>query len=270
MEGKIMANPWFRMYSEFATDAKVQSIPEVMQRRLVMLFCLRCSDVTVTLSDDELAFQLRISDEELEETKVLFLRKGFIDEDWEIVNWDKRQFASDSSAERTARYRERKKLIKKEAVTSQERHSDALDTDTDTDTEADKKKQTPPPSAVPEYSQEFEEAWRSYPVRPGASKKDSSKAWKARLKAGVDPEVILSGVRRYAAYVLANKTEGQYVKQPTTFFGTGEHYLADWTVVPQARGSPPYQTANDKAKAWADIATGKANGNHQPQFIDIN
>jgi uncharacterized protein YdaU (DUF1376 family) len=36
------------------------------------------------------------------------------------------------------------------------------------------------------------------------------------------------------------------------------------------RAGPPYQTARDKAKAWADIATGQTNGNHQPQFIDLN
>ena len=125
-----MANTWFRMYSEFATDAKVQSMSEAMQRRLMMLFCLRSCDVLVTLHDDELAFQLRITDEELAETKALFLRKGFINDAWEIINWDKRQFTSDRSSHRTAAYRERKK---NGVVTSQKRHGDALDTDTDTE-----------------------------------------------------------------------------------------------------------------------------------------
>lgn len=86
-----VANTWFRMYSEFASDPKVQSMSESMQRRLMMLFCLRCGNVLATLQDDELAFALRISEDELSETKALFLRKGFIDEDWSIKNWDKRQ-----------------------------------------------------------------------------------------------------------------------------------------------------------------------------------
>ena len=47
-----MANPWFRMYAEFATDPKVQSMSEAMQRRLTMLLCLRCSDVLATLQED--------------------------------------------------------------------------------------------------------------------------------------------------------------------------------------------------------------------------
>lgn len=125
-----MSNTWFRMYAEFASDPKVQMMSEVMQRRLVMLFCMRCGDVTVTLCDEEIAFHLRISDADLAETKALFIAKGFVDSAWNIANWDKRQFASDSSAARTRAYRER---IRCKSVTSQVTKCDALDTDTDTD-----------------------------------------------------------------------------------------------------------------------------------------
>ncbi|MBV7475370.1 hypothetical protein [Pseudoxanthomonas sp. PXM05] len=125
-----MSNAWFRMYAEFASDPKVQMMSEVMQRRLVMLFCMRCGDVTVTLSDAEIAFHLRISEADLAETKALFMAKGFIDSAWNIANWEKRQFASDSSAARTRAYRER---MRDKAVTSQVTVGDALDTDTDTD-----------------------------------------------------------------------------------------------------------------------------------------
>ncbi|MRW85395.1 hypothetical protein GJ698_15015 [Pseudoduganella sp. FT26W] len=133
------ANPWFRMYAEFAHDPKVQSMSEAMQRRLMMLLCLRCSNTLVTLHDDELAFALRVSDEDLAQTKALFLRKNFIDEGWNILNWDKRQFTSDSSAARVKRHRDRKKAAeegaKNKVVTLQKRETNALDTDTDTDTE---------------------------------------------------------------------------------------------------------------------------------------
>jgi hypothetical protein len=101
---------WFRMYSEFASDPKVQSMSEAMQRRLMMLLCLRCSNTLVTLQDDEIAFALRISNEDLAETKVVFMRKGFVDEDHgKSCNWDKRQFVSDSSAARVAKHRAAKK-----------------------------------------------------------------------------------------------------------------------------------------------------------------
>jgi hypothetical protein len=110
---ELMANPWFRMYSEFAHDPKVQMLSEAMQRRYLMLMCLRCSNTLVTLHETEIAFHLRISDEQLAETKVLFIRKGFIDEHWNVLNWDKRQFVSDTSATRVAKHRAKKKAVAK-------------------------------------------------------------------------------------------------------------------------------------------------------------
>lgn len=107
---------WFRMYHEFASDPKVQSMTEAMQRRLLMLLCLRCSNTLETLQHDELAFALRISEEELNATKILFIRKNFINDQWEILQWDKRQFVSDSSAPRVKRHREKKKEEAKKAL----------------------------------------------------------------------------------------------------------------------------------------------------------
>lgn len=134
-----MANPWFRLYAEFATDAKVQMMTEAMQRRYLMLMCLRCSNSLVTLHDDEVAFQLRISNEELAETKALFIKKGFIDSAWNLCNWDKRQFSSDTSNARVAKHRALQKEKQKDdgngTVTLPKRKANALDTDTDTDTE---------------------------------------------------------------------------------------------------------------------------------------
>lgn len=132
-----MANQWFRMYSEFATDAKVQMLSEAMQRRYLMLMCLRCSNALVTLHDEEIAFQLRISDEELAETKALFIKKGFIDSSWNLLNWERRQFASDSSKDRVAKHRALQKQKQEQAsngdVTLHETKANGLDTDTDTE-----------------------------------------------------------------------------------------------------------------------------------------
>ncbi|WP_254226305.1 hypothetical protein [Burkholderia multivorans] len=100
---------WFRLYHEFSTDPKVQSMSEAMQRRLVMLMCLRCSNTLETLQEQDICFALRISETKLAETKALFIRKRFIDEGWNILQWDKRQKPSDSSTERVRRHREAKK-----------------------------------------------------------------------------------------------------------------------------------------------------------------
>lgn len=82
-----------------------------------------------------------------------------------------------------------------------------------------------------EYSVEFELAWDAYPKREGASKKDAFKAWSARLKNGVLPSVMIDGVTRYAAYCKSQGTDQRYIKQPVTFFGNGDHYLASWSAI---------------------------------------
>ena len=128
-----MANPWFRLYSEFAHDPKIQMLSEAMQRRYVMLMCLRCSEVLETLHETEIAFQLRLSTEELEQTKQLFISKNFIDKHWNLLNWDKRQFVSDSSTMRVAKHRNKKKQVSNADETLQKRPSNAIDTDTDTE-----------------------------------------------------------------------------------------------------------------------------------------
>jgi hypothetical protein len=131
-----MANPWFRMYSEFADDPKVQIMPEAMQRRLLMLMCSKCKGET--LHETELAFHWRISETELAETKAVFLKKEFIDEGWNLLNWDKRQFISDSSTDRVRKYRQGKKQDETLPETNGTKRNVTVtppDTDTDTDTE---------------------------------------------------------------------------------------------------------------------------------------
>ncbi|WP_017760677.1 YdaU family protein [Pseudacidovorax intermedius] len=84
------------------------------------------------------------------------------------------------------------------------------------------------------YSPEFEQAWREYPSRTGHSKAEAHRAWKARLADGVTVSELLEGVKRYAAYCQACRTEPRFVKHAATFFGPDQHYRSDWT--PPAAG----------------------------------
>ena len=120
---------WFRMYHEFATDPKVQMLSEVDQRRYVMLLCLKCCNGDVTLHETEVAFQLRVTLDELRETKTRLLDKNLISDDYQPTAWEKRQYASDSSAARVARHRAKKKQGRNVTETK----CNALDTDTDTE-----------------------------------------------------------------------------------------------------------------------------------------
>lgn len=74
-----------------------------------MLLCMRCCNALATLHETEIAFSLRITDAELAETKVLFIQKGFINDGWDILNWNKRQYVSDSSTGRSRKHRAKKK-----------------------------------------------------------------------------------------------------------------------------------------------------------------
>lgn len=97
---------WFKLYAEFASDPKVQSMSEPMQRRLVMLYCLKCQGDLAKLDDEEIALALRITMSELEKTRELFRRKGFIGDRWSLPAWEKRQATTDkTAAERMRRMR---------------------------------------------------------------------------------------------------------------------------------------------------------------------
>ena len=132
-----MANQWLRLYAEFANDPKIQMMSESNQRRYIMLLCIRCNG-DVTLQDEEVAFQLRISNEEWATTKALFIGKGLIADDNKPTAWDKRQFASDSSAARVSKHRAKKKEECNVTVTPQ------IHNRTDTDTEQKEQKQRAP------------------------------------------------------------------------------------------------------------------------------
>ncbi|MEY7147828.1 helix-turn-helix domain-containing protein [Enterobacter cloacae] len=85
-------------------------------------------------------------------------------------------------------------------------------------------------SSKENYSNEFEQAWQAYPKRAGGNSKAAAwKAWKARIKDGVNTEAMLAGVNRYAGYVRATGSAGtQYVKQAATFFGPDRHFEEPW------------------------------------------
>ena len=138
---------WLRLYSEFATDPKVQMMSEAMQRRLVMLFCVESSNGIETFHETDretaLAFLMRVLPPEMADTKREFLRLGFINDDWTLRNWSKRQYVSDSSTARVHKHRAAKKQAETKGKEKVKRFSNVLDTDTDTDTDKRKNKNTP-------------------------------------------------------------------------------------------------------------------------------
>lgn len=236
-----MSNPWFRMYSEFAHDPKVQMMPEDMQRRYIMIMCMRCSNALVTLHETEIAFHLRISDEELARTKALFISKGFIDEDWNLLNWEKRQFSSDSSAARVAKHRANKKNGGNADVTLQKRQSNALDTDTDTDTDktAMSDKSDPAPLSKAKEVLEYLNLKTNRSYRPVPANLDLIRA---RIGDGVTPEQCRSVIDLKTGQWADDDKMRDYLRPGTLFNRTKfEQYLGQLG----GTGGHDYSSAED-------------------------
>lgn len=101
---------------------------------------------------------------------------------------------------------------------------------------------TNPADAV---ASDFDIFWKIFPKRPGASKVDAMKAFKARIKGGITADEILNGTKRYADYCQKTGIDPQFIKHPATFLGSGLHFMADWF-------APDPKPTNSAAPAFFD------------------
>jgi len=247
-----MSNPWFRLYSEFATDPKIQMLGEADQRRFVMLLCLKCCNGDVTLQDTEVAFQLRISNEEWAQSKALFLQKGIIEDDNTPSAWDKRQFVSDSSAERVRRFRERhkqpQKKVRNVTVTPPDTESDT-DTDTEESTTmaASLKRPKDNPQKDTALQTACRETWAAY-SSAYATRYGTPPVRAARQNAQVKQIVQALGADE------APQVAAWFVRHPESWYASKCHdvglLLADIT------------------KLRTEWATGKVSTNQKPQYLN--
>jgi hypothetical protein len=129
---------WFRLYDQMAYDRKLQRIARELNRPYpyvvgawTLILCIandspvtgklmltvtepvRHGDVTVTLQCDECDVTLLFN--AFIEKQLLALEDGI----YSVVNWNKRQFKTDTSATRTRKWRDSKR-----GVTSLQRHGD--------------------------------------------------------------------------------------------------------------------------------------------------
>ena len=134
----MKANPWFRMYSDFMFDEKIEFIAFEDQRHYVFILCMK----NAGLLDKEyaqpgmleriVAKRLGLFGESFEAARKRLVDADLIDASFQPIAWDKRQFLSDTSAERTKAYRDRMKRHSDVTVTVQE-----AEAETETETEED-------------------------------------------------------------------------------------------------------------------------------------
>jgi hypothetical protein len=109
----MSAMPWFRMYAEFATDPTVQALSFDDQRHFVMILCLKCAGILDKRYPDPqarlavLRKAMGLDSMAFDEMKRRLTVSCNVDDDLQPINWNKRQYVSDSSTRRVRAFRKR-------------------------------------------------------------------------------------------------------------------------------------------------------------------
>ncbi len=100
---------WFRTYAEIINDPKLLLIAPSDRWYFVGLLAMKCSAVLDKTKRDKLdrviCQQLRLTASEWEECSRRLQDEDLIDSDYQPINWNKRQFKSDTSTDRVRKYR---------------------------------------------------------------------------------------------------------------------------------------------------------------------
>lgn len=192
---------WFRFYDEALDDPKVQRLPDALYRRWTDFLCVASRNGgRITGDVESLAFMIRQTPAKTKAAVSALVAAGLLDQDGDGYTphgWRKRQYASDSSAERVRRYRDRARNddvtlhppLQKRNCNRTEQSQIQNRTEADTDTE------TPRAPRAGNWQAEFSEFWAVYPLHKG--KRAAFLAFGRALKRAEHSEII-AGAQRYA------------------------------------------------------------------------
>ena len=195
---------WFRFYGDAVNDPKVQSLSGEQFKFWVNLLCvasqnegsIKISDLPFILRDTKANIERHISD-----LKAASLLVGCNQSSDHVApyQWNKRQYKSDTSAERMRRYRDGKCDV---TVTPPEQIQNRTDT-----------------PIVPKG--DFDAFWKAYPKK--VSKGQAIRAYDKAIKK-TDHETIMGGLVKYIA-----TNPGQYTQNAATWLnamGWENEYVA--------------------------------------------
>ncbi len=245
--------PWFRMYVDFLNDAKMVKLAFEDQRHFIGLLALKSDgalddeDCDSDLLDRIVAQRLWIDHAIIREVKKRLIAAGLIDDRWQPIAWERRQFSSDSSAERTRRYRERNaKRPSTPETASPKRHSDCAEAYTDADTDGEAEKELSADAA-------FDVFWSAGMVKTG--RKSARKAFDAALKRekrkpGEFAEALAKDVKRR----IERGQFGFESLHPSTYLN-GNRWEDD---MPKAKGARPGVAAiTSQQRSFKDVDYGE-------------
>src|SRR5262245_52369151 len=135
---------WLRLYTDILQNRKVQRLPPELFKGWINLLALTKENDGLLPSIEDVAFRLRMSDEEAESLIEALVERGLLESDGERLtphNWDGRQYMDTTAAERAKRYRANRDASRDrhDSVTaeSQQRHDEITPSDTETEAESE-------------------------------------------------------------------------------------------------------------------------------------
>ena len=131
---------WFRVYNEALDDPKVQRLPGDLFKTWFNLMCVasRCEGELPPLAD--LAFLLRLSEEDAQARLDKLIAAGLVDREGDgiaVHNWKARQYLSDDSSARVRDHRAKKRGKPAEDVTACNGRGNVTVTAPETETESE-------------------------------------------------------------------------------------------------------------------------------------
>lgn len=217
---------WFRFYDCALDDPKVQRLPDRLFKAWVNLLCLASRNAGRLPDLPDVAFALRMSDEDAIDIINDLAAAELIDGDDDGYfphNWKGRQFSSDNdetAAERKRKQRDREAAERAKRVTSQNVTRDQSQDVTRTEQNRAETEQidsgaTSAPIPISKFENEFSAWWLAYPRREGSNpRKPALRSYVSARRKGATAEEMLGGLAAYSATVAHGSP---YVAQAVTW-----------------------------------------------------
>lgn len=208
---------WFRFYNRTLNNPKAQRLSGELFKHWVNLLCVtsQCDGRIVTC---DISYHLRVTDDVAVQVMDALVKSDLMvrhDDHFVPKDWDEMQYKSDTSAERTRRYRDKKKTVTRDVT-------DAV-TVTDPDTE---QKQIQKQNREEEYISEFSGFWAVYPDgNPKGNKQKAQEKFIKIRKSGVDLRDIAEGLGRYQKFCNA----GNYNQHAITWLNQ-DGWKEEWSI----------------------------------------
>ena len=104
---------WFRVYDDMINEPKVQKLAPDRFKILINLWCVASKKGGTLPCAEDIAFQLRLGDSDIDDVLTDFIERGLIDRNRDGTltphNWNTRQYKSDISSSRVTKHRQKHK-----------------------------------------------------------------------------------------------------------------------------------------------------------------